>query len=140
MGWAIGYDDRWKRDIGYGVPALCDHPACNARIDRGLAYVCGGNPYGEEHGCGLFFCYDHLGFYGRRDSNGEISHPQLCEQCGKKRKRLFTPKADVREWIKHKLTDPSWEQWRKESPAEVAALRAVVPASTQNVPFSTKEK
>ena len=40
MGWAIGYDGRWERDIGYGVPAVCDHPDCNVRIDRGLDYVC----------------------------------------------------------------------------------------------------
>lgn len=26
MGWSIGYDDKWFRDIGYGVPAYCDHP------------------------------------------------------------------------------------------------------------------
>ncbi len=37
MGWSIGYDDNWKRDIGYGVRATCDHPACNAKIDRGLS-------------------------------------------------------------------------------------------------------
>jgi hypothetical protein len=46
MSWAIGYDGRWKRDIGYGVPAYCDHPGCNEEIDRGLAHVCGGEPYG----------------------------------------------------------------------------------------------
>lgn len=28
MGWSVGYDDNWKRDIGYGVPALCDYPDC----------------------------------------------------------------------------------------------------------------
>src|SRR4051812_7048849 len=26
MGWSIGYDSNWQRDIGYGVPAFCDHP------------------------------------------------------------------------------------------------------------------
>ena len=29
MGWAIGYDSNWGRDIGYGVIAYCDHPDCN---------------------------------------------------------------------------------------------------------------
>ena len=29
MGWSIGYDTNWKRDIGYGVPAKCDHPRCD---------------------------------------------------------------------------------------------------------------
>jgi hypothetical protein len=60
MGWAIGYDDNWDRDIGYGVPGECDAPGCHARIDRGLGYVCGGQPYGGEKGCGLFFCGKHL--------------------------------------------------------------------------------
>ncbi len=44
MGWSLGHDNRWGkfgRDIGYGVPAICDHPGCNAEIDRGLSYVCG---------------------------------------------------------------------------------------------------
>ena len=35
MGWSLGYDGRWKRDIGYGVPAVCDFPGCNEEIDRG---------------------------------------------------------------------------------------------------------
>ncbi len=26
MGWSIGYDKNLKRDIGYGVPATCEHP------------------------------------------------------------------------------------------------------------------
>src|SRR5690606_23075125 len=53
MGWAVGYDSNWNRDIGYGVPTTCDHPGCNEKIDRGLSYVCGDEPYGGEHGCGL---------------------------------------------------------------------------------------
>lgn len=32
MGWSIGWDSTWQRDIGYGVPALCDHPNCSAVI------------------------------------------------------------------------------------------------------------
>lgn len=43
MGWAIGYDTTWGRDIGYGVPATCDYPSCTEAIDRGLGYVCGGS-------------------------------------------------------------------------------------------------
>jgi hypothetical protein len=54
MGWAVGYDENWKRYIGYGVPAYCDHPKCNKEIDRGLSYVCGGEPYGGNDGCGLY--------------------------------------------------------------------------------------
>ena len=63
MSWALGYDSQWMRDIGYGLPAYCDHPGCMAEIDRGLAYVCGSEPYGGEHGCGLYFCDKHLRFH-----------------------------------------------------------------------------
>lgn len=62
MGWSEGYDEFWKRDIGYAVSATCDHPDCDAKIDRGLAYVCcGQQPYGGECGCGLYFCGEHAG-------------------------------------------------------------------------------
>ena len=106
MSWAIGYDRRWERDIGYGVPAICDHPGCGKQIDRGLAYVCGSGPYGEEHGCGLFFCLAHLGMTDRG---------QLCERCDEG-KEPFAPTKDTNEWLNHKMTDDSWAQWRHENP------------------------
>ena len=56
MSWSIGFDSNWNRDIGYGVPAYCDNPKCNKEIDRGLSYVCGGEAFGGEKGCGLYFC------------------------------------------------------------------------------------
>lgn len=97
MSWAIGYDTRWSRDIGYGVPAWCDHPDCQKKIHRGLSYVCGGQPFGGDEGCGLYFCEDH--------------HCLLCERC-EKNEEPFQPKPDHTEWIEHKETDPSWEKWR----------------------------
>lgn len=108
MSWSIGFDDNWKRDIGYGVPAECDHPECAEKIDRGLSYVCGGEPYGGEHGCGLFFCSDHMSI-----CLVDGDHVQLCECCASQQKP-FDPKPDVPEWIHHKQTDPSWAEWRKE--------------------------
>ena len=107
MGWSIGFDSNWDRDIGYGVPAYCDYPGCGKKIDRGLAYVCGGEPYGGERGCGLYFCSKHLYLSARL--------PQLCERCLKRRKP-FKPTPDHPDWINHKLTDPSWQQWRDENP------------------------
>lgn len=74
MGYSIGYDENWKRDIGYGVPAICDHPGCGKAIDRGLSYVCGGMG-GGQYGCGLFFCEEHL-YYGIVDAS-----ESLCERC-----------------------------------------------------------
>lgn len=82
MGWAVGYDPNWQRDIGYGVPAVCDHPGCDKEIDRGLGFVCGGDVYGGEHGCGLFFCGEHSYYVRNTDlPDGEVWSPQLCKQC-----------------------------------------------------------
>lgn len=118
MGWSVGYDTKWNRDIGYGVPAYCDHPGCMAEIDRGLGYVCGGEPYGGEHGCGLYVCSDHYEHAGDRRDNA-----RLCRAC-RYGKDWYTPTPDHPDWIKHKLTDESWQQWRDENPAEVASLTA----------------
>jgi hypothetical protein len=109
MSWAIGYDTNWNRDIGYGVPAICDFPGCNEKIDRGLSFVCGGEPYGGEKGCGLFFCGKHL----YHKSKGI----QLCTRCVtcKGQADPFEPKPDILEWVYFKMVDPSWAKWREEN-------------------------
>ncbi len=38
MSYAVGNCGKHKRHIGYGVPAICDHPDCTEEIDRGLGY------------------------------------------------------------------------------------------------------
>ena len=105
MSWSIGFDSHWQRDIGYGVPAECDHPECIARIDRGLSYVCGGEPYGGAHGCGLYFCSVHMSHDGTR---------QLCLRCVAGNPQPFKPKPELQEWLDFKATDPSWAAWRAE--------------------------
>lgn len=107
MSWAVGEYN--GRDIGYGVPAVCDHPDCNEPIDRGLGYVCGGDVYGGDDGCGLFFCGKHL-------------YPTLCEKCvyGEE---PFNQKPDTQEWKNHKLTCDSWREWREKNPQAVIDLR-----------------
>lgn len=125
MSWSVGYDNNWKRDVGYGVPCTCDHPGCNKEIHRGLAYVCGGEPYGGEDGCGLFFCSDHL----RVGVEGK-DH-QVCECCAKG-DTPFNPKPDVPEWNRHKLTDETWQRWRDENPDEVAKMTATL--ATEGAP------
>ncbi len=103
MGWSLGWDSRWNRDIGYGVPAYCDHPKCNAVIDRGLAYVCcEQQPYGGEHGCGLYFCEEH------RDHKGR------CSRCARYDHNPYKPKPDHPDWVNFKATDSSWACWREE--------------------------
>jgi hypothetical protein len=120
MGWSIGYDNNWKRDVGYGVPCLCDHPDCLEEIDRGLSHVCGGDVYGGSSGCGLFFCGRHLFMHVRL--------PQLCERCSKRR-LPFQPKPDIAEWIRWKLDDESWAQWRAENPEHVAVMQQRITAT-----------
>ena len=107
MGWSIGYDTNWKRDIGYGVPAFCDHPKCNKEIDRGLAYVCGGEPYGGDVGCGLYFCGNHL-YFGRSEDA-----PQLCPRCMNYKPPYKRIKPEHPDMIAFKMTDPSWAEWKK---------------------------
>lgn len=97
MSWAVGEFE--GRDIGYGVPAICDHPDCDERIDRGLGYVCAdGAVYGGDDGCGRFFCMEHGG-------------GSQCERCAAGQPP-FEPSPDTAEWITHKQTDPSWAEWR----------------------------
>lgn len=141
MSWSLGFDPRWNRDVGYGVPAVCDHPDCTAEIDRGLSHVCGDAAYGGEHGCGLHFCTEHLGY--AFDAEGEFlvapdgdELPNLCERCVAWYERqdeaaardLFAPKADHLDWVRFKLTDASWQPWRELHPEQVAALSAVLGA------------
>lgn len=110
MSWAIGYDSRWKRDIGYGVPAWCDHPRCTNEIDRGLAYVCcDQQPHGGERGCGLYFCEHHM--------------TDRCPRC-RNYKPPYEAKPDHPRWIQHKMTDESWALWRAEHPEWVAKMVA----------------
>lgn len=122
MSWAIGFDSRWGRDIGYGVPAICDFPGCDQAIDRGLAFVCGGVPYGGEYGCGLFFCDGHM--FVVFDAEIDLAYQQ-CERC-EQEQPPFEAKPDTREWIEWKLTDESWAQWRAENPAKVEAMQEAV--------------
>jgi hypothetical protein len=112
MGWSIGYDETWNRDVGYGVPAMCDHPGCGAEIDRGLSFVCGGAAFGGEHGCGLFFCSDHRMYAGDRRDN-----VSLCTRCYHGKKTPYEPTSDVAAWTEFKATDPSWADWRAEQEA-----------------------
>jgi hypothetical protein len=37
-------------------------------------------------------------------------------------RKPFKATKDHPDWIHHKLTDPSWQQWRDENPEAVATL------------------
>lgn len=61
MGWANCGTDSKGRPIGYAHEATCDHPGCDAAIDRGLAYACGGEHGEDEVSCEGYFCEKHRG-------------------------------------------------------------------------------
>jgi hypothetical protein len=119
MGWSLGWDSNWKRDIGYGVPAICDLPTCNKKIDRGLAFVCGSEPYGGDYGCGLYFCPEHFNYRKPHGSNKII---QLCPRCIKY-KNSYGRKPDTKEWVEFKLNDDSWKRWKSKNKDEVETLK-----------------
>lgn len=62
-------------EAGYAVEATCEQKGCEAQIDRGLAHLCGQTPGGDEHGCGGYFCGEHL-FMGSNQETGD-----LCSSC-----------------------------------------------------------
>lgn len=113
MSWTIGYDEALDRDVGHLVTAYCDQPGCSAVINRGLAFTCGGEFMGGDHGCGLHFCPEHLTY-------GEGDH-RLCERCNAGDRR-FEIKGDHPDWMRHKLQHPSWAAWRAENPSDVESL------------------
>lgn len=47
-------------EAGYAVATTCEQPGCETSIDRGLDYLCGNTPGGDETGCGGYFCGEHL--------------------------------------------------------------------------------
>lgn len=77
MGWSYCGTDQYGRDIGYSIEATCDHEGCTKDIDRGLAFVCGGMHGGDDHGCGKYFCYEHLYMV----TVDEYRTVQLCAKC-----------------------------------------------------------
>lgn len=93
MGWSHCGTDSEGREIGYGIEAMCDEPGCDAEIDRGLAYACGGM-HGSPPGCEGYFCPEHLVL-------GVDAY--LCERC--KEKEMAEPlTSDELERIREQVT------------------------------------
>jgi hypothetical protein len=69
------------REAGYGVDSICDENGCTEKIDRGLWYLCGETPGDNEHGCGGYFCGEHL-LMGYMQAGKYHSAPhQMCPRC-----------------------------------------------------------
>ncbi len=62
-------------EAGYLVDDVCNEEGCEEKIDRGLDYLCGQFPGGDEYGCGGYFCGAHLFF------SSEEGVPQRCRTC-----------------------------------------------------------
>ncbi|MBM9505044.1 hypothetical protein [Actinacidiphila acididurans] len=62
-------------EAGYAVEVVCEESGCAEPIDRGLDFLCGQTPGGDEFGCGGYFCYAHQ----HAAPNGEFG--QRCARC-----------------------------------------------------------
>lgn len=62
-------------EAGYGVSDVCNWTPCKEEIDRGLSYLCGATPGGDEYGCGHYFCEKHL------STPLQDGTPDLCPRC-----------------------------------------------------------
>ncbi len=119
-----------KRWGGYGVPTICEQPSCTKRIDRGISFACGNEPF-SEWGCDLYFCEKHRHYtcvlfledseHDCYENENDCEFVMLCNRC-KKGKEQFDYKPEKKEWVKHLLTDESWEEWRNNNPLEVEEL------------------
>ncbi|GAA2199897.1 hypothetical protein [Streptomyces bangladeshensis] len=70
------YRNGEKIEAGYDVAAVCEEEGCEEKIDRGLYYLCGNTPGGDEYGCGGYFCGKHL-YLG----SGAPVPEGLCARC-----------------------------------------------------------
>lgn len=111
MGWANCGSDSKGRPIGYAHSARCDHPGCDAKIDRGLAYACGGmhgrgTLGGDEAvdwdawsiACEGYFCEAHRRSPDLEHEDGkELYAPELCHGCASQLEREYRELPDYRE-------------------------------------------
>lgn len=103
---------------GYDVPATCDFPECEAVIDRGLEFCCGGGP---DATCGKYFCYNHqkeADYDEDDDYEDKETEYWQCPRCSSQAwDTPEYPKKKERDiWIEWVKTDDSWSQYRDENP------------------------
>lgn len=84
MGWGNCGHDSQGRPIGYCHNGTCDHPRCGKKIDRGLAFACGGM-HGEGNDyCEKYFCGRHLYFVDKESRENSDIQGCVCMECMKK--------------------------------------------------------
>lgn len=81
MGWANCGTDSKGRQIGYAHEATCDHPGCTEKIDRGLAYACGGMHGSDSYMCEGYFCPEHLTSVDLTGKVAGMTSATVCLEC-----------------------------------------------------------
>ncbi|WHM30233.1 hypothetical protein OH540_09380 [Streptomyces sp. BPPL-273] len=124
-------------EAGYAVQAICEKDGCNEQIDRGLAHLCGKDPRGDDHGCGGYFCANHL--YGdnqcescaaKADEVNRWVHPDTGEEFDLRDR--FLPAG-----ARYDSRSPVWKhqgEWR----GEVPVLAHVLPQGERAVDTETR--
>lgn len=152
MSWAIGFSENQNRDVGYAVPAICDHPGCTAEIDRGIAYMCCEISPDHHATCGGFYCAYHRESYIYGDELDDMDESELeahnidkdsdavaeAIDDGDIVKCLHEPIEKGKEnaaWLEHCLKDETWQDWRNENPAMVTAYQEALKNRNGNVCF-----
>lgn len=79
MSWGSCGVDSKGRNIGYSHEGTCDHLACGASIDRGLAFACGGQHGENDYWCEGYFCAEHLVY--TEDPNNANEGSLVCYTC-----------------------------------------------------------
>jgi hypothetical protein len=132
----MGYQiyEVWNRWGGYWVPAICEHPDCNKKIDRWMSYACWWEPF-SEYWCDRYFCEEHTKFVDfdnvnwwvvkeedyNEEREDEYEYKQVCFRCAEW-KEPFPYKPETKEWVNHLLNDKSWKVWREKNPKKVKEL------------------
>jgi len=119
---------------GYGVPTICEYPTCKKKIDRGMSYACGEEPF-SEFGCDRYFCDDHRHYTGFKcdgsdercdhEEDCECTFKNVCERC-RDEKPSFDYKPETKVWMRFQLKDPSWKEWRDENPEKVEEYKKLL--------------
>lgn len=110
MGWANCGTDSKGRPIGYAHSGTCDHPGCEAKIERGVSAACGkmhgtgdvrtGDPNIEwgDYNCEQYFCHKHLVMPCLEHEDGaETYGPILCRQCADRLEKDYREDEDWRQ-------------------------------------------
>jgi hypothetical protein len=113
MGWGSCGEDSKGRPIGYCHAARCDHPGCRAKIDRGLAYACGGmhgtgtisrDDNFNDYACEGYFCSKHRTTPTLEHEDGK-EYPVDVEFCLSCAAELEKDYRTSDEWREHWPTD-----------------------------------